>query len=56
MEDKIKGRLQGLYKRQAHTTDEERVWLQPKNAEMTRSEEVLVNKHIIRELEALLDE
>ena len=56
MEEQIKNRLNELYKRLAHITDEKRVWLTVKNAPMTRYEEILVNKHLIKELETLLGE
>jgi hypothetical protein len=54
MENKIKERLQELYKEQSRLVDRSRVWLQPEN-NLSQSELILVNSYIIKELEALLE-
>ena len=54
MEEKIKTRLQELYKEQARLVDKSRVWVQPKNS-LTREELILVNSYLIKELEILLN-
>jgi len=54
MEDKIKERLQELYKEQARLTDKCRVWIQPQNS-LSQRELILVNSYIIKELETLLE-
>lgn len=54
MEDKIKERLQELYREQARLTDKCRMWLRPQNS-LSQSELILVNSYIIKELETLLE-
>jgi len=54
MKEQIKKRLSELYKRQSHITDEKRVWLPVKNEQLSRENEILVNKYLIKELETLL--
>lgn len=54
MEDKIKERLQELYKEQAKLVDKSKVWLKQQNG-LSQRELILVNSYIIKELEALLE-
>lgn len=54
MKDKIKDRLQDLYKEQARLTDKSKVWIQPQNS-LSQRDLILVNSYIIKELEILLE-
>lgn len=54
MENKIKERLQELYKEQARLVDKSRFWIQPQNS-LCQNELILVNSYIIKELEMLLE-
>lgn len=54
MKKRIKKRLTELYEMQSRLLDENRVWVRPENS-LSRSDQIIVNKHIIRELEALLN-